>query len=56
MASAWFSIPVAIAGMDPGAVAEVAGGFAGGAFLALPVLLAAALLFRRARARARARR
>jgi hypothetical protein len=56
MANAWSSIPAALAGVDAGAVADVAGGLAGGALLALPVLLAAALLFRRARAGVRARR
>jgi hypothetical protein len=53
MANAWISIPAALAGLDAGAVANAAGGFAGGAFLALPILLAAALLVRRVRRSAR---
>jgi hypothetical protein len=51
MANAWISIPAAL--VDAGAMADVAGGLAGGALLALPVLLATALLFRRARVRTR---
>jgi hypothetical protein len=49
----WLTAAVPLAGVDAAAVADAAGRFAGGAFLALPVLLAAALLLRRARTRAR---
>jgi hypothetical protein len=49
----WLAAAAPLATVDAASVAEAAGRFAGGAFLALPVLLAAALLLRRARPRAR---
>jgi hypothetical protein len=50
---AWISIPAPLTVLDAAAAADVAGGLAGGALLALPILLAAAILARRARPGAR---